>query len=93
MGNPLKNIRKLLENTALLNLENKLVAVFDTYIAADFEKAANKLEKHIEKKAPGLKLAGTKLSVRVKGMKGPVVDGEITKAREFGIQIANMIKE
>lgn len=32
------------------------------------------------------------LSVRVKGMKGSLVEGELPKCREFGKRIANQLK-
>jgi len=41
---------------------------------------------------PNLKLLSPSLSVRVKGVTGPVVEGELTKSKEFGNRIANQLK-
>lgn len=41
---------------------------------------------------PGLKLITPSLSIKVKGMKGPIVDGELPKCKEFGNKIARQVK-
>ena len=50
------------------------------------------MEKQIAEKLPGLKLAAPGLSIKVGGMKGPIVEGELPKAREFGAKIAKAVK-
>jgi len=88
MGRATRTIRKFIDKLGKLNLEKKHGAVFDTYMAQDFEKAVKKMEKQVVEKVPGLKLVAPGLSVRVNGMKGPVADGELPKYREFGAGIA-----
>lgn len=39
MGRPTRSIRKFVDKLGKLNLEGKQVAVFDTYLGGDFEKA------------------------------------------------------
>ena len=92
IGGATRGIRKFIDELGKLNLEGKMVAVFDTYIGGDFEKAVRKMEKQISKKAPGLKLVAPGLSIRVKGMKGPIAEGELPKCKEFGVKIATQIK-
>ena len=75
-----------------LDLKAKWVAVFDTYLGGDFEKAVKKMEKRISEKAPSLKLITSGLSIKVAGMKGPIVDGELPKCKDFGKKIANQLK-
>ena len=89
VGSPTRGIRKFIDKLSKSKIENKKVAVFDTYMASDFEKAAKKMEKQIGAKVPGLTLLAPGLSIRVDGMKGPVTDGELLKCVEFGLRIAN----
>ena len=92
MGAATRGIRKFIDELGKLKLEGKMVAVFDTYLGGDFEKAVRKMEKQISEKAPGLKLVTPGLSIRVKGMKGPIAEGELPKCKEFGVKIATQIK-
>ena len=92
MGNATRGIRKFIDGLGKINLEGKLVAVFDTYMAKDFEKAVKKMEKQIGEKAPSLALAVPGLSVRVDGMKGPVTEGELPKCQDFGVGVRNRLK-
>ena len=93
MGSATRGIRKFIDNLGKLNLEGKYTAVFDTYLGGDFEKAVKKMEKQISEKVTQLKLAVPGLSIRVKGMKGPIDEGEIPKCKEFGVKIATLIKD
>ena len=92
MGRPTGGIKGFINELGKLNLMGKAVAVFDTYLGKDYEKAVKKMEKQISEKAPGLKLAAPGLSIRVEGMKGPITEGELPKCKEFGGKIANQIK-
>lgn len=51
-----------------------------------------KMEKRISEKGPGLKLITSGLSIRVGGMKGPIVEGELPKCEDFGKKIADQLK-
>jgi len=90
MGGPTGKIREFIDSLGKSQLEGK-VAVFDTYLSKDFEKAVKKMEKRIGEKAPGLKLLAPGLSVRVEGIKGPVTEGELPKCQEFGAKIASLM--
>jgi hypothetical protein len=52
-----------------------------------------KLEKMAEKKLPNLKLISSSLSIRVNGIPGPLVEGELPKCKDFGRRIANQLKQ
>ena len=92
-GGPLRGVKKFIDKLGKLNLSEKGVAVFDTYLGNGFfQKAVKKMEDRINEKAPGLKLMAPGLSIRVKGSKGPIEEGELPKCKEFGKEIANQLK-
>ncbi len=93
IGRATASIRKFIDKLGKLGPEGKQAAVFDTYIGGDFEKAVKKMEKQIREKVPGLKPIAPGLSIMVKGMKGPITDGELPKCREFGVRIAKQIAQ
>ena len=73
-----------------------MYAVFDTFVGKDsdffFEKAVKKMEMRIGEKVPGLKFLMSGLSIRVRGNKGPIVEGELPKCIDFGKQIRIQVK-
>lgn len=91
-GGPIKSIKKFINKLGKLDLKGKHFAVFDTYLAKDFEKAVKKMEKQIAEKVPELKPIVSGLSIQVQGMKGPIKEGEFPKCKEFGNKIATQIK-
>ena len=91
-GGPVGGIKKLIDKLGKLDLKAKWIAVFDTYLGKDFEKAIKKMEKRIGEKAPSLKIITPGLSIRVDGMKGPITDSELPKCKEFGKKIATKLK-
>lgn len=91
IGNATRGIRKFIDKLGKLKLEGKQVAVFDTYIEKEYEKAMKKMEQQISKKAPNLKVTPG-LSIRVEGMRGPVSQSELPKCKEFGTRIAKQLK-
>ena len=91
-GGPTRGVRKFIDKLSKLNLEGKLFAVFDTCLGKDFEKAVKKMEKRINEKVPGMKQIAPGLSIRVQGMKGPILEEELPKCKEFGSKIATQIK-
>jgi flavorubredoxin len=92
MGGATRGIRKFIDKLGKVNIEEKLAAVFDTYMGGDFEKAVKKMEKQISEKVSGLKLVAPGLSIRVEKAKGPITEGELPKCKEFGVKIAIQIK-
>jgi flavodoxin len=91
-GGPTRSINKFIDKLGKLDLKGKLFAVFETYLGKDFEKAVKKMKKRINEKVPGWKLIVPGLAIKVEEMKGPIVDGELPKCKEFGKKIANKLK-
>jgi len=92
-GGPTRGIREFIDGLEGMGLEGRAGAVFDTYLGAGFiEKAAKRMEKRINEKAPGLKLIVPGLSVRVEKSRGPIAEGELPKYRDFGKKIVNQLK-
>lgn len=90
-GGPVGDIKNFLKKLEKINLKEKSAAVFDTH-ARDDIKTVQKMEKQIREKLPGLKLVAPGLAAQVKGyLKGPLVEGELTKAEEFGKNISQKI--
>ena len=89
---PTRGIRKFIDQLGKLDLKKKQFAVFDT-CGGDkaLGQAAKKMEENIAKKAPALKILIPGLSVRVKGMKGPIIEEDLAKCEEFGKAIASKI--
>ena len=95
MGRPSQTLKKFVNSLAELDLKAKNLAVFGTYSgrARDPDRAVKKLEKMAEKKLPNLKLISPSLSIRVNGIPGPLVEGELPKCKDFGRRIANHLKQ
>ena len=87
IGGPTRSVSRFIDKLGKLDLKGKQIAVFDTYLGKDFEKAVKKMEKRINKSVPSLKLVSPGLSIKVKGMKGPISDGELPQCRDFGRRI------
>jgi flavorubredoxin len=95
MGRPSQTMKKFVDRLAELDLKAKNVAVFGTYSGRvrTVDRAVKKLEKMAEKKLPNLKLISPSLSIRVNGIPGPLVEGELPKCKDFGRRIANQLKQ
>lgn len=88
-GNCTDTIKNFVNELAGLSLSGKSYAVFDTNSGIPLlSKAVKKTEKLISKKLPSFKKILPGLPVRVKGTKGPIVEGELPKCQNFGKEIA-----
>ncbi|MFB0560013.1 MAG: flavodoxin family protein [Candidatus Lokiarchaeia archaeon] len=91
-GGPAKDIKNFLKKLEKLDLKGKTGAVFDTHAGRNNIRAVQKMEKQIREKIPGLKLVAPGLATQIKGfLKGPLVEGELLKAEEFGKNISAKI--
>jgi flavorubredoxin len=90
MGRPSRTMKRFIDYLATADLKATKVAVFGTYAgrARPIDRAVKKLESMVKARLPNLKLVLPGLSVRVNGIKGPVVDGELDRCVEFGSSIA-----
>ena len=91
-GGPTRSIKKFIDRLGKLTLKKRVFAVFDTYIKRDLEKAVKKMEKRIKEKVPESNLLVPGLSIKVQGMKGPILEEEFPKCKEFGSKIAAHLK-
>ena len=87
MGSHIKSIKKFISNLSSTSVKVNSFAVFDTYMKGDFEKAVKKMEKQISENLPNSTRALPSLSIKVGGMKGPIVD-DLSKIKEYGIKLA-----
>jgi len=94
MASPSRAMQTFVELLAHVNLKAKAAAVFGTYAGRErtVDRAVKKLENQVQAKLPNLKLLTPTLSVRVKGVKGPIVNGEFSKSLEYGGKIAVQLK-
>ena len=93
-GNCTDTIKKFVDELAGLSLNEKFYAVFDTNSGIPLlSKAVKKMEKLISKKLPSFKKILPGLPVRVKGTKGPIVEGELPKCQNFGKEIATKLQQ
>ena len=88
MGSHTKNIKKFISNLSSTTVKVNLFAVFDTYMKGDFEKAVKKMEKQLTKNFLNSTMALPGLSIKVDGMKGPIVEEDLSKCKEYGIKLA-----
>ena len=95
MGRPSRTMKKFVDRLFKLDLKAKNLAVLGTYSGRvrDPDRAVKKLEKMAEKKLPNLKLISPSLSIRVHGIPGPIIEGELPKCKDFGRRIANQLKQ
>jgi len=88
MGSHTKSIKKFINNFSSTTVKINSFAVFDTYMKGDFEKAVKKMEKQLTKNFPNSTMALPGLSIKVGGMKGPIVEEDLSKCKEYGIELA-----
>jgi len=93
MGRPSQAMKKFVDRLAEVELKARNVAVFGTYAgrAREADRAVKKMEKLVAKKLPSLKLISPSLSVRVNGVTGPIVEGELPKCIVFGKKIVSQL--
>lgn len=91
MGGPTQSVKKFLKNLTKAPLKAKSIAVFDTYMKKEIGKAVKKMEKQISKILPDLMILSPGLSIKVGGMKGPIVEEDLLKCKEFGEKLIKQI--
>ncbi len=92
MGGATLAMRRFIGKLGKLKLDGKWVTAFDTYGGSAHAQALKKMSDDLAKSAPGMKLVIPGLSVKVMGVKGPIVDGELPRGREFGKSLAARLK-
>ena len=94
MGRPSRTMKKFVDRLAEIELKAKDGAVFGTYSGGvrSVDRAVKKLGKMVKKKLPSLNLISPGLSIRVNGIPGPIVEGELPKCVDFGKKIAGQLR-
>jgi flavorubredoxin len=94
MASPSRTMKKFVEKLAKLDLKARNVAIFGTYSGRERnpDRAVKKLETIMAKTLPSLKLLSPSLSIKVKGVTGPLTEGEASKCLAFGKRIATQLK-
>ncbi|MFX1380672.1 MAG: flavodoxin family protein [Promethearchaeota archaeon] len=87
IGSHVSSVKKFIKNLSKGTLKADSYAAFDTYMSKDFEKVVNKIEKQVSKIMPDLRKASPGLSIKVGGMKGPIVEEDLSKCKDFGISL------
>ncbi|MFW9819428.1 MAG: flavodoxin family protein [Candidatus Thorarchaeota archaeon] len=77
-------VKKFLNKFSKTPIIGKSFAVFDTYQSKTI---VNKLEKQIREKIPDMKMALSGLSIKVTGLKGPILEEDLPKCMAFGKQL------
>lgn len=93
MARPSRTMARFIEYLALADLKATRFAVFGTYAgrARHVDRAVKKLEAIVQAKMPSLKMVLPGLSVRVNGVRGPIMGGELSKCLEFGVALATQL--
>jgi flavorubredoxin len=91
-GKATRSIRKFIDELGKININRVPVAVFDTYIGSDYEKAVKKMEQQLEEKVLAMKVITPGLSIKVRGARGPIAEEELLKCRQFGVKFGESVK-
>ncbi|MFX0089737.1 MAG: flavodoxin family protein [Candidatus Hodarchaeota archaeon] len=90
-GKATRGIRKFIDRVGKLDLKEKKGFLFDTYLGGDHMKGVRSMEKIINEKVRGIGLADEGLSVKVEGMRGPLVEGALEECFEYGRKMASKL--
>jgi menaquinone-dependent protoporphyrinogen IX oxidase len=95
MAKPSRAMMKFVDRLGRVDLKARYVVVFGTYSGRvrEPDRAVRKMEKNLEKNLPKINLISPSLSVRVHGVTGPIFGGELSRCRDFGMRIANQLKQ
>lgn len=92
MGGPTRGIKKFIDKLGKIGLKEKKGATFDTYVRKNINKAVRKMDRRIKENVPGLELITPGLSIKVGGVRGPVLEEELPKYKEFAKLIIEKMK-
>ncbi len=95
MASPSRTMKRFIEYLATTDLNATRFAVFGTYAgrARSIDRAVKKLEGIVQTEMPTLNPVLPALSVRVNNVRGPVMDGELSKCIEFGVALAAQLSK
>ncbi|NLF88672.1 FprA family A-type flavoprotein [Candidatus Bathyarchaeota archaeon] len=94
MASPSRAMKRFVEYLAVADLKATGFAVFGTYAGRTrpVDRAMKKLEAIVQMRMPNLKMVLPGLSLRVSGVRGPMMEGEIDRCIEFGGALADHLR-
>lgn len=89
MGRPTGTIKNFVNKLAGFESNLRKVAIFGTYAGKERieDRAVRKLEKIVRTELTNLDFVEPTLSIRVKRLRGPIIEGELPKCIDFGEKI------
>lgn len=101
-GKHVSSIKKFINKLPKAQLKVNSYTVFDTYMGGDsetteegicsYKNMLDKIEKQISERMPTLTKLSQGLSIKVDGMKGPIVNEDLPKCKDFGIKLVEGYK-
>ncbi|UCC19928.1 MAG: flavodoxin family protein [Promethearchaeota archaeon] len=101
-GKHVGSVKKFINKLPKSKLKIKAYSVFNTYMGGDSEttevgvcsytKMLEKIEEQLSKIMPDLTKASSGLSIKVEGMKGPIVNEDLPNCKDFGIKLLQVFK-
>jgi len=91
IGKATRGIRKFIDKAGKLDLKEKKGFLFDTYAGGHHMKGVRSMQKIISEKVRGIELTDEGLSVKVEGMRGPLVEGALEECFEYGKKLASKL--
>ncbi|MGY5875508.1 MAG: flavodoxin domain-containing protein [Candidatus Thorarchaeota archaeon] len=88
---PSRGIMTFITRASIVHLKEKVGAAFDTYTGGNVRVALKQLEAKIQSSLHGVKIIAEGFSAKVDGRKGPLSEGEIQRAQEYGKEIGKII--
>jgi flavorubredoxin len=88
---PSRNMLKFIERASIVDLDAKIGVVFDTYTGGNKGIAVKKLEQVVSQKMSCITFVIDGFSAQVEDRKGPLAEGELDRAIEFGKAVAAKI--
>jgi len=101
-GKHVGSIKKFINKLSKSQLKVNTYSIFNTYMGEDpetteegicyYKKMLDKMENQLKEMMPDLTKLSSPLSIKVAGMKGPIVNEDLPKCKDFGINLVQEYK-
>ncbi|MFX1387970.1 MAG: flavodoxin family protein [Promethearchaeota archaeon] len=101
-GKHVGSVKKFINKLPKSQLKVNTYSIFNTYMGEDpetteegicyYKKMLDKMDKQINEMMSNLTKLSSPLSIKVAGMKGPILDEELPKCKDFGIKLVQGYK-
>jgi flavodoxin len=102
-GKHVGSVKKFINKLPKFQLKVNAYSLFNTYMGDESEsteegvcsytKMLDKMEKQLNEMIPDLTKASPALSIKVEGMKGPIINEDLPKCKDFGIKLVKMVSQ